>query len=116
MGDDFGIFAKDLRLKVTNNVKQAGKVIIIPCQMGFKQQDGSWVNEWVDLVVFQGGNYTPAMSVIKGDSITVNGRMVLKSWNDKKSWNILCDGLIVPNAAQSGGTQSGGSQDSDVPF
>jgi single-stranded DNA-binding protein len=113
MSEDFGIFAKDLRLKVTNNVRQAGKVIIIPCQMGFKQQDGSWVNEWVDLVVFQGGNYTPAMSVIKGETITVNGRMVMKSWNDKKSWNILCDDLLVPNA---GVTQSGGSQDSDVPF
>lgn len=113
MSDDFGIFVKDLRLKVTNNVKQAGKVIIIPCQMGFKQQDGSWVNEWVDVTVFQGGNYTPAMSVIKGETITVNGRMVMKSWNDKKSWNILCDDLLVPNA---GVTQSGGSQDSDVPF
>jgi single-stranded DNA-binding protein len=113
MSDDFGIFAKDLRLKVTNNVKQAGKVIIIPCQMGFKQQDGSWVNKWVDVTVFQGAFYDTAQIVQKGDTITVNGRMVLKSWNDKKSWNILCDGLIVPNA---GVTQSGGSQDSDVPF
>ena len=69
------------------------------------------VNEWVDATIFPGDYYTPAMTVIKGDTITVSGRMVMKSWNDKKSWNILCDVLIVPNAAQ-----SGGSQEPDIPF
>jgi single-stranded DNA-binding protein len=93
MSDDFGIFARDLRLKVTNNIKQAGKVIIIPCQMGFKQQDGSWVNEWVDLVVFQGSNYDLALSVDKGATINASGRFVLKEYQGKKSWQILCDHL-----------------------
>jgi single-stranded DNA-binding protein len=88
---DFGIFAQDLRLKVTNDVKSAGKILIVPCSMGFKQKDNSWVNEWVDVVVFEGEYYKPAIALNKGDRITVNGRMIMKQYNDKKSWQVLCD-------------------------
>lgn len=95
MAEKFGIYAIDLKLKVTNDVKPAGKVINIPCQMGFKQQDGTWVNEWITVTVFQGEFYDTAQIVQKGNSITVNGRMTMKSWNDKKSWSILCDGLVI---------------------
>lgn len=95
MDEKFGIYAINQRLKVTNDVKSAGKVLIIPCQIGFKQQDKTWLNEWIDVVVFDGEHSDTAQSVKKGDQITVNGRMTLKSWNDKKSWQILCEDLTV---------------------
>jgi len=95
---DFGIFAQDLKLKVTNEVKKAGRIFIIPCSMGFAPKKGStdpWVNEWVDVVVFEGSNYELAETVEKGDKITVSGRMTMKEYNGKKSWQILCDKLEV---------------------
>ena len=99
MDEKFGIYAVNQRLKVTNEVKSAGKVLIIPCSMGFKQKDKTWVNEWVDVVVFEGEVHDTAQGVKKGDQITVNGRLTMKSWNDKKSWQILCEGLTVGDSA-----------------
>jgi single-stranded DNA-binding protein len=114
MDDKFGIYAVNQRLKVTNDVKAAGKVLIIPCSMGFKQQDGKWVNEWIDAVVFEGEHYETAQSVQKGNQITVNGRLTLKSWNDKKSWQILCEDLNVHGGAIQSYGQA--AQGEDVPF
>lgn len=114
MDEKFGIYAANQRLKVTNDVKPAGKVLIIPCSMGFKQKDGTWVNEWIDVVVFEGEAHDTAQSVKKGDQITVNGRLTMKSWNDKKSWQILCEDLkVYGEAAQSYGQ---GAQPDDIPF
>lgn len=90
-----GIFAVNQKLKVTNGIKDAGKVLIIPCSIGFMQADKKWVNEWIDVVVFNGQNYETAQTVKKSDNIIVNGRMTMKSWNDKKSLQILCDTLEV---------------------
>lgn len=113
--EQFGIFAKDKRLKVTNAVKGAGQVLIIPCSMGFKQKDGTWVNEWVDCIVFAGGLYDTAQSIQKGDQITVSGRLTMKQWQDKKSWQILCDELkLYGESAQSYG--QGEQPEDDVPF
>jgi single-stranded DNA-binding protein len=91
MSEKFGIFAQDLKIRVTNNIKQAGKVTIIPCSMGFQQQDKTYANEWVDVKVFAGQFQDLAIAVQKGDQIKVNGRMTMSQYNDKKSWQILCD-------------------------
>lgn len=111
---DFGIFAQDLRLKVTNEVKQAGRILIIPCQMGFKQKDGSWVNDWLDVVVFEGDNYEKAKSIGKGDKITVSGRMTMKEYNQKKSWQVLCSELEVAENGQTNQQQD--APLGEVPF
>jgi single-stranded DNA-binding protein len=92
---DFGVFARDLRLRVTNNIKQAGKIIIIPCSMGFKQQDGTWINEFIDVIVFGGAFYQYALFAEKGDQITVNGRMVIKQYKEKKSWQINSEDIAI---------------------
>ena len=92
--DEFGIFAKQLKVKVSNAVKKFDKVWRIPCSMGFKQSDKTYVNEWIDLVVFQ--DLIPECEGIeKGDQLTVFGRLTLTEWSDKKgdkkkSWQILC--------------------------
>jgi len=85
---DFGIFAQNQILKVTNEVKTAGSILIIPCQIGFKQKDGTWVNDWVDVIVFE--DLKPqAEGIHKGDKITVSGRVQMKEYKDKKSLQIL---------------------------
>lgn len=108
----FGIFAIELRLKVTNEVKTAGKVLIIPCSMGFKQQDATWVNEWVDVTIFSGDVYEKAQQISKGDQITVTGRMNLRAYKGKTSWSILCDNLSVDG--QPSGSANGPEE--DIPF
>jgi hypothetical protein len=92
--EEFGIFAKQLKVKVSNAIKKFDRAWRIPCSMGFRQQDKTYVNEWVDLVVFQ--DLIPQCEGIeKGDYLTVFGRLTLTEWTDKqgdkkKSWQILC--------------------------
>ncbi len=65
-----------------------------PAQWGLRQQDKTYVNEWIDLVVFQ--DLIPQCEGIeKGDYLTVFGRLTLTEYTDKKgekkkSWQILC--------------------------
>ena len=109
---DFGIFAQDLKVKVTNEPKSAGKLVIIPCAMGFKNQD-KWINEWVDVVVFpqQVELQEIARMAARGMRITVNGRMNLNSYNDKKTWQIYAD--RIDGIGQDGPT---GKATDDIPF
>lgn len=92
--EEFGIFAKQLKVKVTNAIKKFDKVWRIPCSMGFRQQDKTYVNEWVDLVVFS-DLFDTCEGIEKGDYLTVFGRLTLTEYTDKKgekkkSWQILC--------------------------
>jgi len=92
--DEFGIFAKQLKVKVTNAIKKFDRAWRIPCSMGFKQQDKTYVNEWIDLVVFS-DLFDTCEGIEKGDILTVFGRLTLTEWADKKgdtkkSWSILC--------------------------
>lgn len=92
--EEFGIFAKQLKVKVTNAIKKFDKVWRIPCSMGFRQQDKTYVNEWVDLVVFS-DLFDTCEGIEKGDQLTVFGRLTLSEYTDKKgekkkSWQILC--------------------------
>lgn len=92
--EEFGLFAKQLKVKVTNEIKKFDRAWRIPCSMGFRQQDKTYVNEWIDLVVFQ--DLIPQCEGIeKGDYLTVFGRLTLTEYTDKKgekkkSWQILC--------------------------
>jgi hypothetical protein len=93
--DEFGIFAKQLKVKVTNAIKKFDKVWRIPCSMGFRQQDKTYVNEWIDLVVFS-DLFDTCEGIEKGDYLTVFGRLNLSEYADKKgdkkkSWSILCN-------------------------
>ena len=90
--EEFGIFAKQLKVKVTNDVKKYDKLWVIPCAMGFKQDkkvDGKdvYVNEWVDVLVYP-EQWGDAECIQKKDMITVFGRLVLSEWQDKKKWAI----------------------------
>ena len=92
--EEFGIFAKQLKVKVTNAIKKFDKVWRIPCSMGFRQQNKTYVNEWVDLVVFS-DLFDTCEGIEKGDQLTVFGRLTLSEYTDKqgdkkKSWSILC--------------------------
>jgi len=92
--EEFGIFAKQLKVKVSNAVKKFDKVWKIPCSVGFRQQDKSYVNEWVDLIVFD-NLFQDCELIEKGDMLTVFGRLNLQEYTDKqgqkkKSWQILC--------------------------
>lgn len=92
--EEFGIYAKQLKVKVTNAIKKFDKVWRIPCSMGFRQQDKTYVNEWIDLVVFS-DLFQDCEGIEKGDYLTVFGRLTLSEYTDKqgdkkKSWSILC--------------------------
>ena len=87
---EFGIFAKDLLCKVTIEPTHREKVTSIPCSIGFKQKDGSWVNEFVDVLLFK-DNLGLGGEINKGDKIKVTGRMNLSEYKDKKKWSIFAD-------------------------
>ena len=99
MDEKFGLYAINQKLKVTNEVKAMAKIVIIPCSIGFKQQDKTWANEWIDVAVFAGDCFEKAQTIKKSDQITVSGRMTMKSYNGKKSWQILCDNLQTSSEA-----------------
>ena len=96
MSERFGIFAENLNVKVTNDPKVSEKVTRIPCSMGFKDKKADkWVNEWVDVVVF---DKSLSEGIVKGDRLKVSGRLTLSEWTDKqgntkKSWSILVEEL-----------------------
>lgn len=89
----FGIFAQNLRVKVTQPPQNLDRVSFVNCQMGFKNsQTGVWSNEWVKLKVFAPHLQT-AQQIQKDMRLEVSGRMVLESreyqGQEKKEWVIL---------------------------
>ena len=101
--EEFGIYAKQLKCKVTNAIKKFDRAWRIPCSIGFKQQDKTYVNEWMDVIVFQ--DLIPKCELIeKGDTITVFGRLTLSEYTDKKgdkkkNWQILCSEIRTDKKA-----------------
>jgi len=92
----FGIFAVNLNCKSTGEVKKYDKMRKISSAIGFKQKDGTWVNEWLDLVIFD--TDIDLEGVGKGDRLKVNGRMSLSEYTNKagekkKSWSCFCDSI-----------------------
>jgi len=83
----FGFLAENAKVKVTNEVKMKDNLVIIPCQMWFKQKSGKYAYEWVDVMLY-GDDMPKADGISKGDKIFVWGRLNLNEYNDKKSWQI----------------------------
>ena len=108
----FGIYAIDLWVKVTNAHRNAGKLIVVPGQMGFKQRDGSWVNEWIDIILFERlqGNIPK-----KGERVQVSGRMDCSEYKEKKQWKVFADELKRQGEPERA-PEPGPLPDDDVPF
>lgn len=117
MSEEFGIFAKNILAKVTNQVSKFDKFYKIPVSIGFKGKDGQWVNEFFDIVVF-GDLFSSAELIEKGDKIKVSGRVQLNKWTDKtggerKSWQILASEIITDKPQ---GVPERSASIEDVPF
>jgi hypothetical protein len=110
---EFGIFAKDLLCKVTIEPTHRETVTSIPCSIGFKQKDGTWVNEFVDVLLFQ-KNFSLDTGIQKGDRIKVSGRMNLSEYKDKKKWSIFADEIDTGNSQQDSGNAP--LDDNQIPF
>ena len=115
--EEFGFFAKDVLLKVTNEVYKSDKFLKIPCSAGFKQRDKSYVNEWFDVMVFE-DNFLKAAGIEKGDKIKVSGRLSLSEWTSKsgekkKSWQILASDIVTDKPQ---GVPAQSAPIEDVPF
>ena len=85
--DRFGIYMEDQRCKVTNVTKDMNFGTIVPCSVGFKQKDGSWVNLWVDVMVTN--KTSVSIPLQKGDAFKCWGRMAHSEW-------IKDDGTKIP--------------------
>lgn len=82
---DFGFMAHHVRVKVTNEPRQAGTFLKIPGQVGFQQKDKKYVNEWFDVMV------PPDLEIEKpekGDFLYVTGKVGCSEWQGKKQWVI----------------------------
>ena len=66
----FGLYAHDLRVKVTREPAPVGSWLKVGGQIGYKQKDGSYVNRWVE-VWFPAAT---APAIRKGDVLKVSGR------------------------------------------
>jgi len=93
-GEKFGLFAINLYCKVTQDIKQFDKMRKIPSSIGFRQKDGTWVNEWLDLVIFD--KDIDLEGIAKGSKLKVTGRISLSEWTNKagekkKQWSCFCD-------------------------
>lgn len=109
---DFGFLATNAKVKVTNEVKKKDTIAIIPCQMWFKQKDGKYIYEWVDVMLY-GSDMSKAEGISKGDKIYVWGRMHINEYNNKKSWQIWASDVLKENKEPD--TQTSNSDD-DIPF
>jgi hypothetical protein len=107
--NDFGIFAKDLMCKVTLEPTHRETVTSIPCSVGFKQKDGTWVNEFMDVVLFK-DNFGLDDGIQKGDKIKVSGRMNLSEYKEKKKWSIFADEIKTDKKQESA------PLDDDIPY
>ena len=66
----FGLYAHDLRVKVTREPATVGSWLKVGGQIGYKQKDGSYINRWVE-VWFPAAT---APTISKGDVLKVSGR------------------------------------------
>jgi single-stranded DNA-binding protein len=97
MTERFGLFAESVFVKVTNEPKDFEKLVKLPCSMGAKQKDGTWANQWVDVIFF---DKKLAKEIVKGDKFKVSGRLTFSEWTNKagekkKQWAILADSIIT---------------------
>lgn len=112
--DNFGIFMKDMRLKVTSGPRQTPKMTILPCQMGFND-NGTWYNVWVSVLVTSRTNAQIVAN--RGDIIKVSGRMDYKEYQSKPQWSVWADS-VEPYGQQVREPFNGGNNGNmdDMPF
>ena len=95
---EFGVIAKALRVRVVGDIKTFSTGVKVPCSMGFRQKDKTYVNEWVS--VFLGPDNSLAGNLKKGDVIEATGSMFMSEFKGVKSWGLKADDVrIVPAAA-----------------
>jgi len=105
--------ADDLWVKVTNEPRQAGSMTVVPGSMGFKQRDGKYINEWIDVLITDKTAHDGTPS--KGDRISVTGRVDCGEYNGKKQWKVWADKVSAqgePKQADAGPLPD----DTDIPF
>lgn len=91
---EFGMFVKDQKIKITNGTSgKYGKILKLPGSIGWKQKDGTWENEFYDLIFFE-KDWPRAELIETGDRIIVSGKVQLSSWTNregvkKAQWSIL---------------------------
>jgi len=122
-----GLIADKLWIKVTNAPKQAGKMLIVPGQMGFKNKgrDGevTWCNEWIDVRLV---GELAANPPTKGDVILVDGNVGCQEYNGKKQWFVWADSFEYPSIRPEAGSSNVGqrrepdgenlTEDDSIPF
>ena len=118
------IMADKVRVKITREPKvydtNAGKKLATAGgQIGFfDKKKNEWTNEWVTLKCF--GSLAETLGQChKGDTILVDGRVMLSSYDKdgerRKSWDIWLDDISLPESAQGRQMQSSDDMD-EVPF
>ena len=97
--NDFGVIAKALRVRVVGESKAFPTCVKVPCSMGFRQRDKSFVNEWVS--VFLGPESSSLVNNLKkGDMIEASGNMYLSEYKGAKSWCLNAEEVkVLPAAA-----------------
>jgi len=107
----WGFFADNVKMKVTNDLKDYPKMVKIPCSTGFKQKDKTYVNVWVDVLVNK-NHEEMTQGIQKGSSIEVCGNLSISEYNGKKQWSVWADSIVdlsQPNVPQTAPME-------DVPF
>jgi len=106
-----GLMAVNLRVKVTNEPKvidRGNLYAVVPGQIGFKQRDKSYINEWIDVLL----SSAQAESLpSKGDIIYVDGQVTCEEYQGKKQWKVWAESVEASVQAQ-----APPPPDRDVPF
>jgi single-stranded DNA-binding protein len=92
---------------VAKDAQVFDRFVRVRVSAGFKQKDGTWLNEWFDVVCFD-DTKDIVKGVLKGDRLQVNGRLQLGEWETKtgekrKQWSILASKVEIlskTNAAE----------------
>ena len=76
----WGFFAVNVKMKVTNDIKDFPTMCKIPCSVGFRQKDKTYVNEWVD-VLLNHDQEEMTQGIKKGSMIEVCGHLNVSEYN-----------------------------------
>lgn len=93
--EQYGILAKDLRVKITRDPASAGKAYKIPGQIGFKNRGGTWDNYWIDVWCWP--DQGERLQLAKGDVVFVTGQFKITEntyqGNTKTEYSIWADAI-----------------------
>lgn len=93
--EQYGILAKDLRVKISREPAVAGKAYKIPGQIGFKNRGGTWDNYWIDIWCWP--DQGERLQLAKGDVVFVTGQFKITEntyqGNTKTEYSIWADAI-----------------------